>query len=721
MPKLVRSWAVCLGLVGLACSSNDPVSPSETGDPPDSAVVEDGGTDEGNDAGQQPRPDAGQDAGQDAGPDTDLTPPPCSGDDCLPELPELQNVKATVRGSTLLVEFSPVDDARDYRIYRYPASGRVLVENDGSLVVRDAIYRCAGDRPRPWRDRDGINLKSLSLEGQTHGYMRTEEESLLGHVYLTPGDGRMPVYRLGNPNRNAAYTWPSYVAPPGIDFTGGDYVTSTAARDALLSEGWRDDGIAFYVPSDGTRMVHRYESEDTQAILFYVDGPEALARTGGSERFSILAEPGAGSVPLYRIFYALGADHDVLAPGGANRERVLSQGNVPVTTVSWPGMVDESITYVIEALDEGCPFPGGLIGAMAATGTDTSGRTAPTILLDDARIEATGEVFINGQHAPENRPKPVARSFVTAAPAAQPDMDWFASFDQAMSPFETMYEDGNGVRVFHNDLLSIEYAGANVDYSFGAVLGQFIAGSSASFSLSARGANAKLADDDYLHVTMSVDIGSTGRRYPQIIITDAPLDPETFDLPVRPITMRLGPNTFEMLPPGDNHSIVVQTFGHAPELQVQFCDLRGWGVSDQCPRANVYGFHAGSELPDWTEPWRPVPVLGEYVGMDRPVKFDVYASTERVYVFVEDRPAGCAVLPADRFPAGDVNVVFGAAGYHIDIDEFVEPENSMHDFWGRHSLNHVERRMDDLGVDTGVALPVTWDESVLPCGERWYD
>ena len=94
-----------------------------------------------------------------------------------------------------------------------------------------------------------------------------------------------------------------------------------------------------------------------------------------------------------------------------------------------------------------------------------------------------------------------------------------------------------------------------------------------------------------------------------------------------------------MAPPGAYHSILVQLFGPSPELQVQFCDQRGWGVSDQCPRANIYGFHAGSELSEWTAPWLPVPVLGEYVGLDRPVKFDVYASTERVYVFVEDRPA----------------------------------------------------------------------------------
>jgi hypothetical protein len=103
------------------------------------------------------------------------------------------------------------------------------------------------------------------------------------------------------------------------------------------------------------------------------------------------------------------------------------------------------------------------------------------------------------------------------------------------------------------------------------------------------------------------------------------------------------------------------------------------------------------------------------------VKFDVYASTERVYVFVEDRPAGCAILPEGRMPEGGVTVVFGAAGYHIDIDEFVERDPPMHEFWHRRSTNHIERRIDDLGIDSHVSLPIAWDESVLPCGARFYE
>lgn len=645
---------------------------------------------------------------------------PCTGDGCLSELPRIENVVARVRGDTLLVDFSAVQGARDYRIYPYPAAGTVLKGKDGEQAINNAIYRCSGDRPRPRRDRDGINMRSISLAGNIHGYTRSEADALLGYVYLTPGAGREPVYRVGNPNRNASYTWPSYVAPPGIDYTGGDYVLGTAARDALLQKGHRDDGIAFYAPeqNSATRAVLRYEDASNEAILFYTSSAEAKARPGGSERFKIFDSAREGTVPLYRIFYAFGADHDVLAAGDANRARVLDQGNIPVTTLAWPGMTG-STTFVIEALDQGCPFPGGFIGASAAPPkmATASVPTAPTITLESARNPSTGEIFVNGQHAPTNRPRPIARSYVTSKPAPQPDMDWFMAFDKPLSPFTTMYEDGNNFHISHNDKLSME---GDADRTVGSVLGQLFVGSSSSFSLSARGAGARIESEKYLHVTMSVDIASTNRRYPQIFITDAPLDPPAFSPPNPLLITRLGPRTFEMLPPGDYHSILMQVFGPSPELQVQFCDRRGWGVSDQCPRANLYGFHAGADAADWTAPWLPVPVMGEYVGLDRPVKFDVYASTKRVYVFVEDRPAGCAVLPAGRMPEGAVNVMFGAAGYHIEIDEFIEREPAMHEFWRRQSLFHIERHMDDLGVDSAVGLPVAWDESVLPCGDRFY-
>ena len=50
-------------------------------------------------------------------------------------------------------------------------------------------------------------------------------------------------------------------------------------------------------------------------------------------------------------------------------------------------------------------------------------------------------------------------------------------------------------------------------------------------------------------------------------------------------------------------TIVVQPFGGYQETQIEFCDTRGWGVSQQCNRANVYGFHAGDYNETWKQPW----------------------------------------------------------------------------------------------------------------------
>ena len=87
---------------------------------------------------------------------------------------------------------------------------------------------------------------------------------------------------------------------------------------------------------------------------------------------------------------------------------------------------------------------------------------------------------------------------------------------------------------------------------------------------------------------------------------------------------------------------------------------------------NLTESYAGDDtMEDWKDPWLPVPVLGDVAGHDRPVLFDVYASTSRVYVFVDDKPAGCAELPSGQMPTGPVTVVFGGVIYHGAIDEGV--------------------------------------------------
>ncbi len=653
----------------------------------------------------------------------------CLRPGALPPLPRIDNLRVTMHGDTAIIDFEGVANAKDYRVYTLPADDDVLVGEQGEVAIKNAIYRCSGERARTDRQFDAINQFDRSIAGGVRNYTRTEAESTLGYVFLTPAADRLPVYRVANPSLRGGYVW-EYASPPAKEYNGADYVTTIEARDALLAQGWRDDGIAFYVPAEGTRPIYRRQYTDGGAVLFYTEGPEQAARASDSgselgERFKILATEVPGSVPLRRVFYAWANEHDTLAAGEAQFQSVLHQGAQPVTSVSWPGLTGDT-TLVIEALDGGCPFAGAYIGGMPAPESTRYTYAYPTVTVDQARL-SSGEVFINGQADITSRPRPIARGYVNVTPEPHPQMDWFQSFDPGAvwEAMEEIIHDGNGNVILRNSVMSAEF-GSTVDdaFSYGPTLGQFYVGSTTSVRLVARGVDASLASDSYLHVTMATSLPSTNRRYPQIWITTTPEVtpaevPHSYDVPLE---SRLGPFPFEMKPPGVNDTIVVQPFTANHEMQIQVCNNRGWGVSQQCDRANVYGYHAGlDQLQSWAMgvPWTPMPVIGELAGLDRPVKIDVYASTSRVYVYVEDKPAGCAVIPSGQLQAGPRNVVFGTSGYHIDIDESVVPDNSPHAYWRRYHTNHVERLFDDLGISRGESRPA-WDEARMPCGTHWY-
>jgi hypothetical protein len=44
-------------------------------------------------------------------------------------------------------------------------------------------------------------------------------------------------------------------------------------------------------------------------------------------------------------------------------------------------------------------------------------------------------------------------------------------------------------------------------------------------------------------------------------------------------------------------------------------------------------------MPAVIRPWTAVPVQGDMAGYDRPVQWDVYTSTTRVYVFMDGKPS----------------------------------------------------------------------------------
>jgi hypothetical protein len=674
---------------------------------------------------------------------------PCDPDDegCLPTLPPVVNVRPNVFDQTLRVDFEPVAGAKDYRIYVNPSPEDILVGENGEVAVRNAIYRCAGQRPVQSRANDPSAFPDASYNFDAErgrGFGRTNADAPLGHVFLTPRADRVPVYRMAEPNGAGGFWNSDWVVTPMAEGNSADYVAGVAERDRLVALGYRDDGIVFYAPVDGTLPVYRAKYAPSfwgdNTSYFFTAGPEHDARVTHmdtvdfGERFRIHAAPTEDSVPLHRVFYLAGNAHDVLAAGAAKLERVLYQGNVPVPSLTWSSLTEET-TFVIEALDSGCPFPNAYIGAVAAP-SDPGNHG--TVTLDEARL-SSGEVFVNGQFPSTNRPKPIARAYVTVSPGARPTMTWQQTFDPGteLEPF-TVQTENNGVFVMRNSTMGADFSGCSTNLSFGSLLGQLVVGfadygSSCNMSIFPRGYSTTISSGSYVHMRMTTDIPSTGRRYPQMMLTTTPaLDPASNNTLYNILLhSRLGPLPFDINGPdgirgtaddgelGEEVSIIVQPFGGNHELQIQICDRRGWGVGNQCSQANVYGHHAGNYTETWEEPWTPVPVLGERAGHDRPVRFDVYASTQRVYVYVDGDPAGCAVLPNGMMPQGAVTPAFRAVLYHSDIDETVTPDNSSHRYLHDYSLVHTRRTLDDLGVEQGVQVPY-WDESVLPCGTRWY-
>src|SRR5688572_18589040 len=118
--------------------------------------------------------------------DAVVPPPlPCSPEeDCLPPL---ENVRVAVHGTTAIALFEPVLGALDYRIYPAPDPDSVSIDEDGRIVIENAIYRCAGDLARIRREDDPeFGPNDASLDGDIVGYARDASQARLGWVYSSP-------------------------------------------------------------------------------------------------------------------------------------------------------------------------------------------------------------------------------------------------------------------------------------------------------------------------------------------------------------------------------------------------------------------------------------------------------------------------------------------------------------------------------------------------------
>ena len=115
----------------------------------------------------------------------------------LPTLPPLTNVVATQREDSVGIDFDPFDKAVDYRVYPLPSDADVTANANGSITIKNAVYRCAGlrqtdDLPNNTTN-DVTNTANVYINGQYSWKATVPSTPTLGYVYPEPG---MPGARL---------------------------------------------------------------------------------------------------------------------------------------------------------------------------------------------------------------------------------------------------------------------------------------------------------------------------------------------------------------------------------------------------------------------------------------------------------------------------------------------------------------------------------------------
>jgi hypothetical protein len=635
-------------------------------------------------------------------------------DTALPPLPAMTNVTASVVDDNVKIGFDPFDGARDYRVYALPSDDAISADGEGHITIENALYRCSGDRQAPLTILDGADwysqvgsIKTLVDSQDVEGYVRALDEAKLGYVYLSAGDGRVPVYALGDPAPDSDVD---------CDFMGGKsrwaesrvkrYTTSDTERNELLSQGWRADGIAFYAPASegaGTLAIHTKPPSDQGSRLYYVAGSaEASVRASNELVFHALSDAATDAVPLYRVFYlnSCGRSHDELVATESRFSRARFQGDQqPIFELHWAGIEAET-TLVVEALAEGCPYQ----GFLAPVSQAARDPYPEWLTLEQIRDAApAGQVYINGQHDAANDPRPIARSFLKVTPGEKPDLDWFMGFNQtdALGTLTDIpCEDGGGcwaqVRqksdVADMSFIFVEddrWAAAPMLGELWVTYGDVGADVNGKFRITPPD-KGELGSTDFLYATMTVDAFSTGRRYPQILISDQ-------DVPVQ----------WKM---ENGFALVLQTFAGWPNVyQLEVCDHQFWDVNAQCPAFDMH------HVLDPNDPGNvlglaPNDEVGEHTGLDNSARFEMYASTARVYMYLDGEPYACADLPEGVAKAGPVTVTFGDVLYHSGVDATFA--------YTAQALQISSRRhYDNLGFKSHVAEP-SWDESRLPCAKH---
>ena len=649
----------------------------------------------------------------------------------LPAVTALSNVQVAVNGSSATITFDSVDNALDYRVYALPSNNNIQLGSDGSVIIPNAIYRCSGTYQTPapriedaTTQDNGITTRVTSA---VNGYTRTLAEATLGYVYTTADAATdlTPVYAVGNPDvRSDDDYFYRYQASREKKYT-----TSATEYATLVTSGWRDDGIVFYVPKTASAatkpvLANSNLEDPLYGSRYYLNqGAELNSRSsslGFATAFNVLATAAPGSRPLMRVFYqpAGGRSHDELAVGQADFTRTRYQGlNNPVTTLHYSG-ITSTTTLVVEALDRGCPFQGNISSQSLAAQTFSFGTYSIThqpwyTIADLQRTVDTGEVYINGQYdGVVGRPKAIARAYVSVAPKVRQQMDWMstaASFAESFTPIACGAPDGNCFQMFRlqSSTYDVSFLSAETNHwQVGNVLGELLinyadwaADTNGKVRVTVKNQKATIASNSYVHATMEVNSVSSARRYPQMILSDQ-------NIPVQ----------FNLI---NGRSLILQTFGDFPSrVDLEICDHVTWEVNLQCPR---FIFRHKYDSSGVISEINPIPEADQFLAaVDASTKFDLFTSNSRAYIFVNDKPYACAnlasstgVSPAPVPPTGPVTVTFGDTLYHSSADDNFNVKMPG-GFITRHHGTSTSRHFDNLGFSSGVAAP-SWDEAKLPC------
>jgi hypothetical protein len=661
-------------------------------------------------------------------------------------LPWMTNVVALEREDSVGIDFDPVDNAVDYRVYPLPSDGDITANSDGSVTVKNAIYRCAGLRQT--NDVPNGIQNNLTSPDAGQAYINNQyswavsvpDTPTLGYVYVDPGSGLVPVYAVGINPTAPEVGWRE--ARPKV------YTTDSTVRQTLLGSGGRDDGIVFYVPSAASSSTQTiYHSEGAVPVQNWIQYTEyyflaadqsmrAMDKTPPSPAFQVLTAAADGTQPLMAVFYQPPQQHVELAVGKERFTRAANQGPGPLWHLEWAGLTQPT-TLVVEALSSGCPFQGFLSPQhLQDTTAGVNGAVHQTFftLAELQSASPTGEGFVNGQYdlpgsipgmtpllpTPNASPIPIARAFVTVTPQPHDPSawDWYQGFGSPDTATPEAWASCTASTCERFTSTAFDITGWALDnpnnttiFTFGNMLGQFWdAFDDTAQDVTGRvrfsaHTQANIASDatKFLHVTWSVSTVGTDRRYPQLIVTDQPIPVE------------------DGFANANGNFLLVQTIeGPSMRLEVEafhgLVNGKPWAVNNQAPDHALIdydnwngGMNSNATIPPAQPPF-------EQAGMDRMTKYDAYISSDVLYVFMNDTPAGCTQYPAGGFAlSGSVTVTFGDVLYHEGApDEEVCDQPRPYPFMHEHQCNETKRHWDDLGFKSGINAPV-WDTTKFPC------